>query len=243
MMRKKSHEINSQYIHHQKTNTPLLRELIFGMEDGMVSTLGSVIGIAGATQNVHTTILAGLVIVSVESVSMAVGSYLSSKSVRAIDDRKVSEEREELQRYPKEEREELVGFYIRDGWSIELATQMAEAASKNPTLFLKEMSYRELAIVPGEEENPLKNGTVMWGAYVVGGMIPLVAFFVLPLTSAIPVAILITLSSLFGLGVYTTKFSKRTWWKAGLEMLVLATAAAAVGYGVGQWVDTTVVLS
>ena len=111
-----------------------MRQLVFGMEDGMVSTLGSITGIAAATQNPFTTVLAGVVIVAVESISMAVGSYLSSKSVRAIDERKLDEEREELKSFPKEEEQELVGMYVHDGWPKPLAQTMASVAAKNKKL-------------------------------------------------------------------------------------------------------------
>lgn len=234
----KEHRKNANYIHHQPSrDSATMRELVFGMEDGMVSTLGSITGIAAATQDPFTVILAGFVIIAVESISMAVGAYLSSKSVRDVEERKIYEEKQELKQYPDEERRELEHIYVQAGWSQGLAKDMAKEASQKPALFLEEMSLRELGIVPSQEENPLKNGVVMLFSYIVGGCIPLSAFFLFPIAVAIPVAIGVTLCGLFGLGVYTASFSKRSWWKAGIEMVVLASAAAAVGYAVGQTVD------
>ncbi len=234
-------QYNPNYIHHhpEKRSAATIRELVFGMEDGMVSTLGSIIGIAAATQDPYTTVLAGLVIIAVESISMAVGSYLSSKSVKDVEDRKIAEEKQELRDYPESEKKELVGLYVKSGWTKKTAELMAEEASKNQKLFLQEMSFRELGIIPTAEENPVKNGIVMLFSYIIGGCIPLVSFFLLPILYAIPLSITVTLVGLFSLGVYTASFSKRSWWKAGLEMVVLASAAAAVGYGVGQFVDAT----
>ncbi|MDP2692635.1 MAG: VIT1/CCC1 transporter family protein [bacterium] len=231
-------EYNPDYIHHQNGNsTALFREMVFGMEDGMVSTLGAITGIAAATGSHFTVILSGLVIISVESISMAVGSYLSSKSAKGIDERKLVEERIELKKFPEEEKKELIEMYIIDGWPKELAFEMAEVASHDKKLFLQEMAYRELGIVPEKMENPLKNGSVMLLSYMVGGFIPLLAYFVFNLQSAIVLSILLTLVSLFMLGVYTSRFSKRNWFKAGFEMFALATIAASVGYGVGQAVE------
>ncbi len=232
-------QYNPNYIHHhpEKKSASTIRELVFGMEDGMVSTLGSITGIAAATKDPFTTILAGLVIIAVESISMAVGSYLSSKSVKDVEERKLMEERQELKDHPEGEKKELVALYVKSGWTQKTAKLMAEEASENPKLFLQEMSFRELGIIPSQEENPVKNGIVMLFSYVAGGCIPLTAFFFLPILYAIPVAIGITLIGLFSLGMYTASFSKRSWWKAGIEMVVLASAAAAVGYGVGQFVD------
>ncbi|OGH86802.1 MAG: hypothetical protein A2469_04695 [Candidatus Magasanikbacteria bacterium RIFOXYC2_FULL_40_16] len=231
-------EFNPNYIHHQNHgSSSSFRELVFGMEDGMVSTLGAITGIAAATGNHFTVILSGLVIISVESISMAVGTYLSTKSVKGIDQRKLEEEKTELNKFPGEEKEELKEMYIIDGWPKELAEEMAGVASKDKKLFLQEMAYRELGIVPENMENPFKNAIVMLFSYVLGGAIPVASYFFMGLPVAVFVSIGSTLLALFSLGVYTSKFSKRNWFKAGFEMFVLASIASVVGYIVGQIVE------
>ena len=69
--------------HHKIADS--IREIIFGLEDGLVSTLGAVTGIAAGSQNTFVVILSGLVLIAVEASSMAAGSYLSSKSATAVD--------------------------------------------------------------------------------------------------------------------------------------------------------------
>lgn len=238
----KGHKIKG-FIHHQEdgANTATIRETIFGSEDGMVSTLGSVTGIAAATADPYTVLLAGCVIISVESISMAVGSYLSSKSERAIDERKLLEEKIELQDYPEEEKEELIGMYIADGWSRALAKDMAEEASKNKALFLQEMAYRELKVFPEDMENPTKNAVAMGISYIIGGSIPVLPYIFLPPSiQTIWLSVGLTLFFLFLLGAVVTKYTKRNWVKSGLEMLVLAGVAAAIGYVVGQLITVVV---
>ncbi len=232
-------ETNPDYIHHKNPGqAALIREIVFGMEDGMVSTMGAITGIAAGTMNHFTVVLSGCVIIAVESISMSVGSYLSSKSEREIDERKLSEEKNELREFPEEERLELIEMYVKDGWDRPLADQMATGASKNRRLFLQEMAYRELKIIPDKMEHPFRNGAAMGVSYVIGGLIPLIPYLLISdPVRAIPVSISVTLVGLFTLGAITTKFSKRVWWKAGLEMLALAAAAAAVGYVVGQLVN------
>lgn len=229
---------HKDFIHHQKS--PVLnsvREIVFGAEDGMVSTLGALTGIAVGTQNHFTVVLAGFVIVAVESISMAVGSYLSAKSVTDLNQRKLHEERHELNEYPDAEKKELVAMYIRDGWPKTMARSMAETASKDKHLFLTEMAYRELHISSGAMENPTRNALFMLFSYIFGGMIPIVPYLFLPINNGMMVSITATLLGLFILGVMTTRFTKRTWWKAGLEMLGLASLAAIVGYAIGRLVD------
>lgn len=242
-MEKKDHKAqvprNENFIHH--TNSKIsdsMREIVFGLEDGMVSTFGSITGIASATRDPFTTVLAGIVIIAVESISMAVGSYLSSKSEQAINERKLEEEKYEIKKYPQEEKLELIEMYIKEGWPENLSKQMAQHASTDKKLFLQEMAYRELQIIPQKNENPLKNGIVMGFSYIAGGLIPLFPYFFLPLPQSIIVSIIVSLCGLFILGGITTKFSKRKWYTAGAEMLVLGGVAGAIGYFVGGIVDT-----
>lgn len=233
-------EHNPEFIHHaDPKKTSLIREVVFGMEDGMVSTLGAVTGIATATGSHFMVALSGLVVIAVESISMGVGSYLSNKSEEDMNKRKVFEEKSELKNYPAEERDELRDIYLADGWPKDLAEEMADTASKDKDLFLKEMIYHELEL--GGSHNgahPFKKGIAMFLSYVIGGAVPLVPYLVIQnIYVAIPISVGATLFGLFVLGVGTTKFSKRKWWKAGLEMLGLASLAALIGYGVGQAVD------
>jgi VIT1/CCC1 family predicted Fe2+/Mn2+ transporter len=236
-IRKKIKSAHPDHIHHQphKFGSTVLGEIVFGSEDGMVSTLGAITGIAAASQNHFFIVLSGLVIISVESISMAVGSYLSSKSEKEMSDRILKEEAHEIQSIPDIEEKELIEMYKEDGWPVELSNEMAKAARQKPDLFLKEMAYRELRVIPNEGAEPFKNGLAMGVSYVIGGVIPLFPYFLIESTVySIGTSIFITLVGLFALGSYTTKFTKRTWWKAGFEMFALATVAAAVGFLVGQ---------
>ena len=222
------------FIHHQKSSLlDSLREIVFGAEDGMVSTLGALTGIVAGTSNHFTVVLAGFVIVTVESISMAVGSYLSIKSSRDVDARKLYEESIELRENTDYERKELVAMFVRDGWPEKLAADMAQVASENKDLFLKEMAYRELYISPHEAESPLRGGIFMFISYLIGGSVPLVPYILLPIPIAFVTSVIVTLCGLFLLGALTTKFTKRSWWKSGLEMLGLASIAAIVGYTIG----------
>lgn len=228
---------NPGFIHHQESalKSSTIREVVFGMEDGLVSTMGAVTGIAAASQDHYIVLLSGLVIIAVESVSMGVGSYLSSKSEKEIDERKLFEERHELRIYPAEERDELVGMYVVDGWPRKLAEEMAVVASQNKKLFLQEMAYRELKVFPDQMEKPLQNGLAMGAAYIIGGSVAMAPYLVITnVTIAITYSVVITLASLFVLGALTTKYSRRKWWKAGLEMFLLASVAALFGYAAGQ---------
>lgn len=227
---------NPDYIHHKDSKiADSIREIVFGVEDGMVSTLGTVTGIAVGSQDHFTIILAGMVIISVESISMGIGSYIANLSEIKIIKRKLYEEKQEIEDFPQEEKEELKEIYIEDGWPKELAHEMAETAAKDKKLMLHEMAHHELNIDPDVKKHPWHKGAFMFLAYIVGGSVPLFAYFFFPIDIAIKISIAITLLGLFILGASTTRYTKGSWVKMGTRVLVLGGIALLVGYLIGKF--------
>lgn len=211
-----------------------IREIIFGVEDGVVSTLGALTGIAIATNNPFTVVISGIVIISVESISMGMGSYLSNQSVHEVKDRKLQEESLEIEEFLEKEKEELFVFFCQDGWPEKLAREMAETASKNKDLMLKEMAFRELLLIPNKFQNSFHNGLIMFCSYVIGGIVPLFPYFFLPISKAIFLSIFFAILGLFILGATTSKFTFTQWWKNGLRILLLGGISTIVGLVIGQ---------
>ncbi|XOB46178.1 MAG: VIT1/CCC1 transporter family protein [Candidatus Nealsonbacteria bacterium] len=232
-------KIRPNFIHYKKSKFLYnIREIVFGVEDGMLSTLGALTGIAAGSNNHFFIILSGFVIVIVEAISMGIGSYLSTKSVKEVNERKLEEEKIEIEENPEEERKELIKMYTRDGWPLTLAKEMALVASKNKSLFLKEMMHRELFTNLGVPEKPIHSGIFMFFSYIIGGSLPVLPYLFLPVSLAMIISITITLIGLFVLGSITTKFTKRRWWKSGFEMFILASIATLAGYVIGVFVNS-----
>lgn len=221
---------------HSKSNnkSAIIREVVFGMEDGMVSTLGAITGIAVGSQDQYTVLLAGCVIVAVESVSMGIGSYISNKVSKEVDQNTIEEEKHEIDKHPSEETEELYSMFVRDGWPEHLAVSMTKYAKLSKKLMLREMQYRELGISPYGSGNPFINAVSMYFAYIAGGFIPLASYFLLPIQFAIPISVVVTLCSLFVLGFATTRYTNNNPIRSGLRILILGGIALSVGYAVGE---------
>src|SRR3989338_4614512 len=96
-----------------------LRDAVFGTQDGLISTLGALTGIAEGTRSPKTVVISGLVIIVVESLSMAAGSYLSSKSQRQYLERLLHEEEQAISKDPEGERREIWEMYRARGYSDE----------------------------------------------------------------------------------------------------------------------------
>lgn len=225
--------------HHKESESSngwadTVREAVFGLEDGIVSTLGALVGIAIGTQDRFVVVLSGLVIIAVESLSMAAGSYLSSKSEREVTERYLEEERWEIENRPDHEREELYGYYAARGFTREEAEILVRRVTSDPKMWLEEMAQYELKIIPEEAINPRRNALVMGMCYIIGGFIPLVSYLTLSVERALPLSIGLSVSGLFLIGALITRLTKRVWWKSGLEMVVVSVSAAAIGYVIGS---------
>ena len=214
-----------------------LREAVFGVQDGLISTMGALTGIAAGTQSGETVVVAGFVILTVESLSMAAGSYLSSKSQREYLERLLREEEEEIANEPEKERREIWEMYRSRGYTDEEIAVIAKRLMSDPKLLLEDMAHKELGISPAALEEPLGNAFVMGTAYVAGGLVPVLPYLLLPIHAAMPLAVTGTLGVLFLFGGLKGRLVRQDWWRSGLEMLSVAGAAALAGFVIGHLVN------
>lgn len=218
-----------------------VREAVFGTQDGLISTVGALTGIAAGTQNGQAVVVAGFVIIVVESLSMAAGSYLSSKSQHEYLQRLLKEEEEEIARDPDGERRELEEMYRARGFSESELPIVVNRIMSNPRLLLEDMAHKELGIIPAAEEQPLRNALVMGTAYVCGGLVPVLPYLLLPIAQAMPVSLAAAFGTLFIFGGLKGRLVRTSWWRSGLEMVLVAGAAALAGFVIGRIVDHWIV--
>ena len=237
----KEHHKPKEHHSHPNVVRERLRDAVFGTQDGLISTLGALTGIAAGTQSREAVVISGLVIIVVESLSMAAGSYLSSKSQREYLERLLGEEEDEIASEPEKERQEIWEMYRVRGWADAEIEVIAKRLMSDPKLLLEDMAHKELGICPGTMEEPLGNALVMGTAYVAGGSVPVLAYLFLPVPSAMPLSIAGTLLVLFLFGGLKGRVVKQPWWRSGLEMLGVAGLAALAGYLIGRLVDRWVI--
>ncbi|MFA5830845.1 MAG: VIT1/CCC1 transporter family protein [Candidatus Paceibacterota bacterium] len=228
---------NSDFIHHHSPAYLYGREIVFGMQDGMVSVIGALTGIAVGTNDHFVVLLSGTAIIAIGAISMAIGTFTSLGTERKMQQRMLFEEQTEISRSPKEERKEIETYFLKGGWPKDMAEKMAECASGDDTLMLNEMAYRELSIVPEKKSHPIKNSIAMFFAWFAGGSIPLLPYFFFPVGTGIYVSAGITLFGLFLLGVITSRYTKQNPFMAGLTIFLLAGMAIIAGYSIGRFAD------
>lgn len=223
--------------HRHLQNNGLLssiRELIFGLEDSLVSTLGVVVGVGAGTADAKVVILSGIVLVVVEALSMAAGSFISSKSHRQMLEQAVREEEYEIEHEPEEETEELRGMYRARGFSEDEVAILVRRVTSDKKLWLEEMMSKELKINSMDLEEPKKNAVVMFFSYLAGGVVPVIPFAMLPVPTAMVVATCLTLVTLFCVGFAKGRVLQHDGVKSGVEMVVVSASAALIGFLIGK---------
>lgn len=211
-----------------------IRELVFGIEDSLVSTLGVVIGMAAGTEDARIVILSGAIIVVVEALSMAAGSYVSSKSHRQMLEQAIKEEEREIEEDPERETEELRAMYRTRGFSPDEVEILVRRITSDKKLWLEEMTMRELRIGGSELDEPGKNAWVMFVSYALGGLIPVAPFFFLAPNPASLLSTGLTVIALFSLGYWKGKVTENDGIRSGIEMTLICASAAGAGYLIGK---------
>ena len=210
------------------------RAAIFGMNDGLVSNLSLIMGVAGASADNHFLVVAGLAGLIAGAFSMGAGEYISMKTQRELFVRLIHYEAHELESDPEEEHEELVKIYESRGFPHELADQVTTVIHRDPELALETHAREELGLDPDELGSP-------WGAagssfimFAVGAAIPLIPFLIGSGTAAVVASILCGMVALFVTGSVLTRFTGRPWLLSGGRMLLVGAAAAGITFGIGS---------
>lgn len=236
MANKLHHELNDTLSFKGKA-LHSLREVVFGIEDGIVSTLGALTGIAIGTNSTYVVILSGFVIIFVESLSMAAGTFLSSKSEREMHEHMLREEEQEIEEQPEVERQELVDFYTTRGFAPNEIELIVNRVTSNKKLWLEEMAFKELKIIPEDTTTPKTDAAFMGVSYIFGGIIPLASYFFLPIRFAVPISVILSIALIFFVGYTKGRLVQINRWRSGLEMTLVSFSAAVVGYVIGAVVS------
>jgi len=211
-----------------------VRDMIFGANDGLVSTLAFVVGAFGAFTDPHIVLITGIAELFAGTISMAVGSYQSSKSELEVLERESQRKKVKKGRTPEEEREELIEFYQAEGFRRGEAEAIVDRIAEEKELPTQVGTLKELGLAPEELGNPVKAGVLCGVSFGLAALVPILPF-VFPISGweALIASVIGTVATLFGVGAMKTIFSRKSWVRSGLEMMVIGASAAAITYMIG----------
>ena len=198
--------------------------------------MGFLSGIAGANLSHVTIVVAGFAEIFAAAFSMGIGTYLSTKSQVELMKRKIALEKEEIETVPVMEKREIERLYRKKGFRGKELGMIVNRICSDKRLWLNEMLVADYGIIPEQFENPTRAAFVMFITFFVLALIPLLPYLLLPVSYAIVVSIILTVSALFIVGAAKTQLTKKIWWKSGLEMLLFGIIAALVTYYLGEFI-------
>jgi len=223
--------------HNEDWHTPKgrqIREVVFGMNDGLVSTVGFVAGVTGSISESRMVLLTGMASITAGALSMAMGGYLASKSQREFFEKELKRERREIVESPEKEREEIREIFAGHGFTEPEVEMIVHRVTEDKERWIKFMMRDELGIMDENFDNPFKVGMVMGVSFILGGIPLMFPFiFIQESVNALKLSIALALVVLFGLGVGKTALTKTHWLKSSLEVVILGSLAAGVGYILG----------
>ncbi|KAG7364283.1 mevalonate kinase [Nitzschia inconspicua] len=244
-----SHSGSSQEDWHQSEGG-LLKPVIFGGLDGILTSFAIVAGSAGGGLSPTVVLVLGFSNIFADALSMGVGEFLSSKATNEWILSEKKREEWELENYREGEIQEMVDIYVSKGMSYDDAKVVIETMAKYDDFFVDIMMQQELELQVPEEnhvQESLKEGFVMFCSFAFFGAMPLLGYVIIPISFPhldpsvlFKAACIVTGMVLFLLGSIKSNFSRSNWMYSGLETLLLGGACATMAYTIGKYVNDLV---
>jgi VIT1/CCC1 family predicted Fe2+/Mn2+ transporter len=225
---------------HRGGRSGTLRAAVFGANDGLVSNLALIMGVAGAEADNHLIVLAGIAGLLAGAFSMAAGEYISMQSQREMFENQISIEREEMRVMPDVEEEELAQIYVNKGLSEPDAKKIAAGLMADPQKALDTKVREELGLDPTELGSAWGAAIYSFITFSVGAAIPLVPYLIWSGQTAFVGAIVVALLALFVVGALVSIVTGKNMIFSGVRQVLIGAAAAAVTYAVGSLIGTSV---
>ncbi|BDG04370.1 VIT1/CCC1 transporter family protein [Anaeromyxobacter oryzae] len=211
-----------------------IRAAIFGMNDGLLSNLSLILGVAGAGVAPQTVVVTGFAGLLAGAFSMAAGEYTSVASQRDLLARQIAMEKREISEAPEEEAAELALIFKQKGLSTEQASRTAAEILKNPDSALDTLVREELGLDPEDLGSPMGAAVSSFLMFSVGALVPVIPFLLASGSPAVLASTLLAFFVLATVGGVVGFLSGTSVWRSSLRMVGLAALAAGVTYAVGR---------
>lgn len=258
MQKKKKFEnhqwIKDRRMKHKQTSGSFIGDIVYGANDGIVTTFAVVSAVVGATLSPLVIIILGVANLIADGFSMATGNFLSIKSTHDYEKSERKVEEGEIKRWPEEEADEIRVAYRKKGFEGELLEKIVGTITSNKDLWVKEMLLDELGILEDEDHGAFKHASMTFVSFVIAGAIPLIPYiffttsivsskvysFSIPffsqsfeITNLFLASILFVIIALFTVGSLRTLIIGGKWIMNGFQMLLLGGGAGLISYVLG----------
>lgn len=220
---------------HKTGSGGVLRDVIYGFNDGLTANFGLIAGVIGAQAAAPVILISGLAGLIADALSMGSSGYLAAKSEKEVYDNERHMEADEIKYMPELETEELALIYESRGMDTEASKALAKDVMKDKDKALKEKVKLELGF-SDHPINPLKEAWLTGAATAIGALIPVFPFFFWQGSLAIWLSFGVAMLAHFGVGAARSIFTGRGLFRSGFDMFIVGFGVAALGYIIGELV-------
>ncbi len=213
--------------------TPWLADVVLGGQDGLVNVLGVLLGVAAASDNTRMVLVAGLATAFAESISMAAVAYTSTAAAGDLFESERAREYRHIDAVPDLERDEIRAIYAAKGFSGELLERIVETITRDRDVWVAVMMAEEHHLAPIHRRASARSALVVGASALVGSLLPLVPFLFASPRAASWLSVSTAALVLFVFGAYKGKVTVGRPIKNGVELALIGTIAALIGYAVG----------
>ena len=210
------------------------REFVFGIQDGLISTVGLLSGVVAATGSRTIVILTGVAAGLTGALSMATGSYLSARTEKEIFEKEFLDQKRLAEEQPWLAQEALLESLVKEGLERPAAYRVVQAMSRDRELLLRTVQEKVLGLGSADISQPVKAGLVMLLSFLIGAAIPIGPFLVLQAGAALYACWGLSILVLLGVGVFKGILTGRPLLISGLEFAGIALGSAVAGWLVGK---------
>jgi VIT1/CCC1 family predicted Fe2+/Mn2+ transporter len=179
---------------HETRGASVVRPVVFGVTDGIVTNLGLIMGVAGAaSEDPHAVIIAGVAGLLAGSLSMALGEYVSVRSQRELLDYQIELQQRQFVETPEQERAILRDIYEAKGLSRAEASLVVDRVFANPAQALDTFVREEIGLSEKTMGSPITAGLGSLIAFATGALLPLLPYLILGSAAAFPVSLAVSL--------------------------------------------------
>lgn len=214
-----------------------IREFVFGIQDGLISTVGLLAGVQSATDSNAVVIITGLTSIFAGAISMATGSYLSSSAEKEIFDRELREAEELAEREPYLAAEGLLHALSEEGLRKEQSYRIVKLLAQEERVFLRTFQEKVFGLGTAQINRPIQAALVMGVSFIVGGLLPLLPYLIFGGLKALYLSISVAAITLFFVGVFKGHLAGKSLFFSGLQFFLIAIGASMLGYSIGLIVE------
>jgi vacuolar iron transporter family protein len=217
-----------------------IREFVFGIQDGTMSTVGLLAGMQGATDRRSLVVLAGITAVMSGAISMAAGAYLSARAEKDIVDHERDQAAQLATAEPYVAQEGILEVLVKEGLAREQAFRVVKLLSGERRVLLSTFSEKVFGLAVSDLNQPLKGALVMALSFILGGGLPMIPYVMMSGPAALITSAVVGAAVLFAVGAFKGKLAGQPPMRSATGFCVIAVVAATAGYVIGLAADRLV---